>query len=58
MEVRSEEEGYSSPWYPVVIIDSKVTVKYLVEYMTLKSDNETKFLKEEDQLLAYDRVLL
>ena len=52
VEVRSEEEGYSSPWYLTVIIGSKGTGKYLVEYITLKSDNETELLKKEANALS------
>ena len=37
---------------PAVIISSKWTGKYLVEYMTLKSDNEIELLKEEANALS------
>lgn len=51
VEVRSDEEGYSDSWYPAVIIGSKGTGKHLVEYRTLKTDNEMELLKEEADAL-------
>lgn len=47
VEVKSDEEGFSGSWYPAVIIGSIGTGKYLVEYRTLKSDDENKLLKIE-----------
>ncbi|KAI8565956.1 hypothetical protein RHMOL_Rhmol02G0002000 [Rhododendron molle] len=47
VEVKSDEESFSGSWYPAVIIGSIGTGKYLVEYKTLKSDDENKLLKEE-----------
>ncbi|XP_058203732.1 protein AGENET DOMAIN (AGD)-CONTAINING P1-like isoform X1 [Rhododendron vialii] len=47
VEVKSDKEGFSGSWYPAVIIGSIGTGKYLVEYRTLKSDDENKLLKEE-----------
>lgn len=45
VEVRSDEDGYRGSWYTAVIIDS-IGDKFLVEYQTLKTDDETEFLKE------------
>ncbi|XP_030539829.2 protein AGENET DOMAIN (AGD)-CONTAINING P1 isoform X2 [Rhodamnia argentea] len=45
VEVRSDEDGYRGSWYTAVI-DDTIGDKFLVEYQTLKTDDETKFLKE------------
>lgn len=52
VEVKSDEEGFSGSWYPAIIIDSLGTGKYLVEYRTLKSDDENKLLMEEADALC------
>lgn len=50
VEVRSDEEGYSNSWYPAIIIDSKGTGKYLVEYLTLKSYREVELPKSDREV--------
>ncbi|XP_056168798.1 protein AGENET DOMAIN (AGD)-CONTAINING P1 isoform X2 [Syzygium oleosum] len=45
VEVRSDEDGCWGSWYTAVIIDT-IGDKFLVEYQTLKTDDETAFLKE------------
>ncbi|PSR85066.1 DUF724 domain-containing protein [Actinidia chinensis var. chinensis] len=52
VEVKRDEEGYSGSWYPAVIIGTKGTGKYLVEYITLRADNEVKRLNEEADALC------
>lgn len=47
VEVRSDEDGYRGSWYTAVILGSIGEDKYLVEYQTLKTDDETELLKEE-----------
>lgn len=46
VEVRSDEQGYSGTWYPAIVLGPKGKGNYLVEYKTLKADNEMKLLKE------------
>ena len=47
VEVRSDEEGYQGAWYDAIVVDSLQNGKYLVEYLTLKTDDLTEQLKEE-----------
>lgn len=47
VEVRSDEEGYQDAWYTAIVVDSMQNGKYLVEYLTLKTDDLTEQLKEE-----------
>ncbi|XP_027339231.1 DUF724 domain-containing protein 6 [Abrus precatorius] len=47
VEVRSDEEGYQDAWYTAIVVDSLQNDKYLVEYLTLKTDDLTEQLKEE-----------
>ncbi|KAL3626634.1 hypothetical protein CASFOL_030183 [Castilleja foliolosa] len=47
VEVNSDAQGYRGSWYPAVIVKSLVNRKYLVEYLTLKTDDETQLHREE-----------
>lgn len=47
VEVRSDEEGYKGSWYTANIVEILENDNVLVEYNTLKTDDETEFLKEE-----------
>lgn len=47
VEVKSDEEGYRGSWYPATILRPTGNGKYLVEYQTLRTDDETELLKEE-----------
>ncbi|KAK7246237.1 hypothetical protein RIF29_41098 [Crotalaria pallida] len=47
VEVRSDEEGYQGAWYTAVVVDFLQNGKYLVEYLTLKTDDLNEQLKEE-----------
>ncbi|GAB4850779.1 hypothetical protein Ancab_030078 [Ancistrocladus abbreviatus] len=46
VEVRTDEEGYEGSWYTAVILGSKRKGRHLVEYKTLKTDDERDFLRE------------
>ncbi|KAK6913651.1 Agenet-like domain [Dillenia turbinata] len=50
VEVRSDEEGFLGSWYTAVIIGSIGSNKFLVQYQTLKTDDESQFLLEEADL--------
>ncbi|KAK2990187.1 hypothetical protein RJ640_014639 [Escallonia rubra] len=52
VEVHSDDEGYRGAWYPASIARSTGNGKYLVKYQTLKTDDETEFLKEEADALS------
>ncbi|GAV71673.1 LOW QUALITY PROTEIN: Agenet domain-containing protein, partial [Cephalotus follicularis] len=47
VEVKSDEVGYEGSWYSAVIVDSMGNDMYLVEYLTLRTDDESEFLREE-----------
>lgn len=48
VEVGSDEDGHRGTWYPATSVGPIVNSgKYLVEYKTLKADNEVEPLKEE-----------
>ncbi|MCD7446839.1 hypothetical protein HAX54_017901 [Datura stramonium] len=47
VEVRSDEEGYHGSWYTAVIVDSICQHKFLVEYLTLRTEDESEPLKEK-----------
>nr|XP_009779747.1 PREDICTED: uncharacterized protein LOC104228898 [Nicotiana sylvestris] len=46
VEVKSDEEGYKGSWYAAVIIESIGQHKFLVEYLTLRTEDESEPLKE------------
>ncbi|MED6209274.1 hypothetical protein PIB30_053131 [Stylosanthes scabra] len=47
VEVTSDEEGYQGAWYTAIVVNSLQNGKYVVEYLTLKTDDLTEQLKEE-----------
>ncbi|KAL6970205.1 hypothetical protein U1Q18_029908 [Sarracenia purpurea var. burkii] len=47
VEVKSNEEGYQGSWFTAVIVGSMGKDKFLVEYQTLKTEDETELLKEK-----------
>ncbi|KAL1359009.1 hypothetical protein AAHE18_04G074900 [Arachis hypogaea] len=47
VEVRSDEEGYQGAWYTAIIVNSLQNGKYVVEYLTLKTNDLTEQLREE-----------
>lgn len=46
VEVKSDEEGFQGSWFTAVIVDSVGNDKFLVKYMTLKTDDESELLKD------------
>nr|XP_017220422.1 PREDICTED: uncharacterized protein LOC108197345 isoform X3 [Daucus carota subsp. sativus] len=47
VEVRSDEAGYHGSWYTAVITDILKNDKYMIEYQTLRTEDEAKLLKEK-----------
>ncbi|KAH6757947.1 hypothetical protein C2S52_023185 [Perilla frutescens var. hirtella] len=47
VEVRSDEEGYQGSWYTAEIVCSLGSDEFLVEYQTLKTDDESALLREK-----------
>ncbi|KNA18632.1 hypothetical protein SOVF_068990 [Spinacia oleracea] len=46
VEVRSDEDGYEGAWYGAIVVGSARVDKFVVEYQTLKTEDEKEFLKE------------
>ncbi|KAJ8445305.1 hypothetical protein Cgig2_024511 [Carnegiea gigantea] len=46
VEVRSDKDGYQWCWYTTTVIGSAGVGKFLVEYKTLTTDDETTLLRE------------
>ncbi|XWS08456.1 hypothetical protein CRYUN_Cryun40dG0004100 [Craigia yunnanensis] len=46
VEVKSDEYGYEGSWFSAVTTDSLGNDKYLVEYLTLKTEDQDAFLRE------------
>ncbi|KAF8394707.1 hypothetical protein HHK36_020924 [Tetracentron sinense] len=51
VEVSSDEEGFQGAWFTATIISTIGNDKFLVEYHSLKTDDETKPLREEADAL-------
>ncbi|KAG8363931.1 hypothetical protein BUALT_Bualt19G0073700 [Buddleja alternifolia] len=47
VEVSSDEEGYEGAWFAATVIKELKKGRYLVEYQSLKNDEDTNFLREE-----------
>ncbi|KAK9288008.1 hypothetical protein L1049_016453 [Liquidambar formosana] len=47
VEVKSDVEGFEGSWFTAIIVDSIGSDRFLVEYQTLRTDDETELLKEE-----------
>lgn len=46
VEVKNDEEGYQGAWYTAVILGPTDNNNFMVEYQTLKTDDESEPLKE------------
>ncbi|XP_010524742.1 PREDICTED: DUF724 domain-containing protein 2 [Tarenaya hassleriana] len=47
VEVRSDEQGYEGSWFSATILTYLDKDRYTVEYHTLKTEDQTEFLREE-----------
>lgn len=47
VEVTSYEQGFEASWFIAVIVKPLENEKYLVEYRTLRTDDQTEYLREE-----------
>lgn len=54
VEVSSDEEGYKGAWYTATIVDYIGKDKFLVEYVSLVTEDRTQLLREE-ALASYIR---
>ncbi|KAL6958234.1 hypothetical protein U1Q18_046523 [Sarracenia purpurea var. burkii] len=51
IEVSSDEDGFQGAWFAATIIEQLTEGKFLVEYQSLRNDDDTEFLKEETDIL-------
>ncbi|KAI3448466.1 hypothetical protein Pfo_005131 [Paulownia fortunei] len=47
VEVSSDEEGFEGAWFAATVVKKLKKGKYLIEYQSLRNDDDTKFLREE-----------
>ncbi|EYU38408.1 hypothetical protein ABFS82_14G084400 [Erythranthe guttata] len=47
VEVQNDEEGFEGAWFGATVMKNLKEGKYLVEYQTLRNDDDTNFLREE-----------
>ncbi|KAF9592698.1 hypothetical protein IFM89_016775 [Coptis chinensis] len=47
VEVSSDEDGFVGAWFTAIVVKAVGENKFLVEYQTLRTDDETELLKEE-----------
>lgn len=51
VEVSSDEEGFEGAWFAATVVEPKGKNKFLVEYMNLRTDDDSEFLREEIDIL-------
>lgn len=51
VEVSSDEDGFQGAWFAATIIKKLKGNKYLIEYKSLRNDDDTDFLREEADAL-------
>ncbi|XVF05927.1 hypothetical protein REPUB_Repub06bG0004000 [Reevesia pubescens] len=47
VEVTSDEDGFEGAWFPAAIVKAVGKDRYLIQYETLRTEDDTDFLKEE-----------
>ncbi|KAF9605547.1 hypothetical protein IFM89_017566, partial [Coptis chinensis] len=47
VEVSSDEDGFVGAWFTAIVVKAVGENKFLVEYQTMRTDDETELLKEE-----------
>lgn len=47
VEVSSDEEGFEGAWFAATIIEAVGKDKYLIEYQSLRKEDDSDFLREE-----------
>lgn len=50
VEVKSDMEGFQGSWFTAVVVKPLMHNRLLVEYRTLRTENNTEYLKEEADL--------
>ncbi|KAG2699153.1 hypothetical protein I3760_07G179400 [Carya illinoinensis] len=47
VEVSSDEDGFQGAWFAATVLDAIGQEKYLIEYRSLRTEDDTNFLREE-----------
>ncbi|KAF7817984.1 DUF724 domain-containing protein 3 [Senna tora] len=47
VEVSSDEEGFEGAWFVATVVEPKGKDKFLVEYLSLRNDDDSEFLREK-----------
>lgn len=47
VEVSSDEDGFQGAWFAATVVEPAGKDKYVVEYKSLRTDDDTAFLREE-----------
>lgn len=51
VEVSSDEEGFVGAWFAATVVEPKGKDKFIVQYQSLRTDDDSDFLKEEIDIL-------
>lgn len=51
VEVTTDEEGFQGAWFAATILETKGKDKFLVEYHSLRTEDDSDFLREEFDIL-------
>lgn len=47
VEVSSDEDGFQGAWFAATVVEELSNKEYLIEYRSLRNDDDTDFMKEE-----------
>ncbi|KAK3012265.1 hypothetical protein RJ639_012176 [Escallonia herrerae] len=47
VEISSDEDGFQGAWFGATVIEALSNSKFLIEYQSLRNDDDTELLKEE-----------
>ncbi|KAJ0014221.1 hypothetical protein Pint_19560 [Pistacia integerrima] len=51
VEVSSDEDGFDGAWFAATVVEPVGKDKYLIEYQSLRTEDDTEFLREEVDIL-------
>ncbi|XAR52717.1 hypothetical protein NMG60_11020923 [Bertholletia excelsa] len=51
VEVSSDEDGFQGAWFAATIIEKLSEDKFMIEYKSLRNEDDTEFLREEADIL-------
>lgn len=57
VEVSSDEEGFNGAWFAATIVEAVGEDKFLIEYQSLRTEDDSAFLREEIDTLPLQPCL-